>query len=170
MSVPVPVIVAPLTFTVEHKPAPKGSLAPKGRIGQRVRLVEQVQGSKPFREAVAEAAREALRGRPGYPLVGPVEVHIVCAFVQPKSYAKRRRHWPIVTSGVGDVDKLQRNIFDALADAGVLGNDAQVCRVIADKDYAGQGVAHGFTDAGAWVMVRQHPDYVAEIVAVEAAG
>jgi len=164
---PARAIPAPLQFTVEHKPAPKGSLAPKGRRGQRVRLVEQVKGSKPFRVAVAEAARAALAGRAGFPLVGPVEVQMVCAFVKPPSYPKRRRCWP-VSQGTGDMDKLARNVLDALTDAGVVGDDSQVCRLIADKDYAGHGVAHAFTDAGAWVMVRPHPD--AEVVALEPTG
>lgn len=171
MAAPVPVldraIPAPLTFTVEHKPAPKGSLAPKGRRGQRVRLVEQVAGSKPFRVAVAAAARRAVAGRavagrPGYPLVGPVEVHLVCAFDKPASYPKRRRCWP-VSRGSGDLDKLARNVLDALTDAGVVGDDSQVCRLVADKDYAGFGVAAGRAEAGAWVMVRPHPD--AEVIA-----
>jgi Holliday junction resolvase RusA-like endonuclease len=168
-SVPDPdrAIPAPVAFRVAFKPAPKGSLAPKGRRGQRVRLVEQVQGSKPFREAVALAARHAVAGRAGYPLVGPVEVHLVCAFVKPPSYPKRRRYWP-VTRGTGDLDKLARNVLDALTDAAVVGDDAQVCRLVADKDYAGYGVASAFTDAGAWVMVRPHPD--AEVVALPQIG
>lgn len=155
-------ITAPLTFAVQYKPAPKGSLAPKGRIGQPVRLVEQVAGSKPFRVAVTYAARAARAGRPGFPLSGPVEVRIVCAFVKPSSYPKRRRCWP-VTRGSGDLDKLERNVLDALVDAGVLGDDSQVCRLIGDKDYAGHGVAHAFTDAGALITVRPHPD--AEVIA-----
>jgi Holliday junction resolvase RusA-like endonuclease len=166
VAAPVPVldraIPAPLTFSVEHKPSPKGSLAPKGRIGQRVRLVEQVAGSKPFRVAVAYAARRAVAGRPGYPLVGPVEVHLVFAFDKPASYPKRRRCWPI-TRGSGDLDKLERNVLDALTDAGVVGDDSQVCRLVADKDYVGHGVAAGRAEAGAWVMVRPHPD--AEVIA-----
>ena len=161
-------IPGPLLFTVVHKPAPKGSLAPKGRRGQRVRLVEQVKGSKPFREAVADAARTALAGRPGFPLVGPVEVRMVCAFVQPPSYAKRRRHWP-VSRGSGDLDKLERNVLDALVDAGVIGDDSQVCRLVGDKDYAGNGVAADFTDAGASIMVRLHPAY-AETIALQPIG
>lgn len=151
---------SPLAFRVEHKPSPKGSLKPVGRRGQRVRLVEQVAGSKPFREAVYASARQAVVGRAGYPLQGPVEVHIVCAFIQPASYPKRRRFWP-VTRGSGDLDKLARNVLDALSDASVIRDDSQVCRLVADKDYAGHGVAHAFTGPGAWVMVRRHPDAVA---------
>jgi len=161
-------IPAPLLFAVEHKPAPKGSLAPKGRRGQRVRLVEQVKGSVPFRAAVAAAARAALAGREGFPLVGPVEVRMVCAFVKPPSYPKRRRCWPI-SRGSGDMDKLERNVLDALVDAGVIGDDSQVCRLVGDKDYAGHGVAADFTDAGASIMVRLHPAY-AETIALELAG
>jgi Holliday junction resolvase RusA-like endonuclease len=160
-------IPAPVAFRIEHKPSPKGSLKPTGRRGQRVRLVEQVKGSKPFRVAVAEAARLAVAGREGYPLVGPVEVHLVCAFVKPPSYPKRRRCWPI-TRGTGDMDKLERNVLDALTDAGVVGDDSQVCRLVGDKDYAGYGVASSFAGAGAWVMVRPHPD--AEVVALEQTG
>lgn len=171
MAAPVPVldraIPEPLTFAVGHKPASKGSLKVASRRGQPLRLTEDGKWSKAFREAVGYAARHALAGRQGYPLGGPVEVHIVFAFEQPASYAKRRRHWP-VSRKAGDLDKLTRNVFDALTDAGVVGDDSQVCRLIADKDYAGHGVAAGQAEAGAWVMVRPHPD--AEVIAPPPAG
>lgn len=159
-------IPAPLLFTVEHKPATKGSMKAAYRRG-RIRMWEDVQGSTAFRDAVAWSARAARASAPGYPLTGPVEVQIVCAFVKPPSYPKRRRCWP-VTRGSGDIDKLERNVFDALVDAEIIGDDSQVCRVIADKDYAGHGVAAAFTGAGARIMVRPHPD--AEVVAPELAG
>jgi len=116
-----------LVITVHGKPAPQGS---KRHVGRGV-LVEQSTRVKPWREAVKAAALEARAPRIED---RPVTLEIVCCFDKPKSAPKRRRTWPITRSS-GDVDKLQRAIFDALCDAGIFKDDSQVISVTAEKVY-----------------------------------
>ncbi len=132
-----------LTINVTGRPAPKGSLRHVGRG----RLVEQVAGSKPWRETVAVAAREAARTAGWAPPLGPVQV--VASIYVPR--LKRPRAWPITRSS-GDLDKHMRNILDALVDAGVLRDDSQVVSIVANKGYANK--------PGAWLYVR---DYDGEV-------
>jgi len=65
-------------------------------------------------------------------------------------------HAPIEARS-GDLDKLCRNVLDALTDAGAYVDDVQVCRLIAGKTYA-DGVTDGSATQGAliqaWAMPR----------------
>jgi len=121
-----------LTLTVYGQPKPKGSLR---HIGHG-RMVEQLAGSKPWREAVKYAALEAraVNGQLTPAIVGPIHVDLVITVEKPKSAPKRRRTWPITRSS-GDLDKIQRNCFDALVDAGAIGDDSQIVKVTAVKAY-----------------------------------
>lgn len=149
--------VAGLTFVVHGVPKPKGSLKHVGRG----RLQEQLEGSKPWREAVKWAALQAVADREGTgdpfaTLSGPVQVDVVFCFAKPKSAPKTRRTWPITRSS-GDVDKLLRNLLDALVDAAVIGDDSQVVKTTPEKAYAGEHPA-GLDVPGARVVVRPLPD------------
>lgn len=129
-----------LVFTVYGTPATKGSLKPVPR-GKHFALVESHTTSKPWREAVKWAALQAIADREGTgdpfaTLSGPVEVRVVFSFAKPKSAPKTRRTWPVTRSS-GDVDKLLRNLFDALVDAGVMADDSQVVDVRAQKAFVG---------------------------------
>src|SRR5690606_9506573 len=130
---------APMSITVLGKPAPQGS---KRHVGGG-RLIEQSKRVTPWREAVKEATIRRLEvrsletyGGTGQTsllrLLGPVAVEIDFVFDPPKSAPKRRRTWPITRSS-GDVDKLLRASFDALADAGAFKDDSQVIDVRARK-------------------------------------
>jgi Holliday junction resolvase RusA-like endonuclease len=95
---------------------------------------------RPWREAVKQAALDALAGRDR--LEGPVSVDVLFTFDPPKSAPKSRRCWPITRSS-GDLDKLQRAVFDALTDAGVWRDDSQVIDVRARKVHVGDdGALH----------------------------
>lgn len=160
---------APLVFTVHGTPATKGSMKPvpigKG-TKKRIALIESHATSKPWREAVKSAALDAIlaregTGRPFATLSGPVEVEVVYGFPKPKSAPKTRRTWPITRSS-GDLDKLHRNVLDALTDVAVLGDDSQVAKLTGVKVYAGEGDdGHLVPHPGAWVMVRPLPEAVA---------
>lgn len=148
-----PPAAAGLTFVVHGSPKAKGSMRHVGHG----RMVEQLAGSKPWREAVKWAALQAIAGREGTgdpfaTLSGPVVVEVVFSFAKPKSAPKNRRTWPITRSS-GDVDKLLRNLLDALVDAAVLGDDSQVVRAVPEKAYAGE-YPSGLTAPGAEVVVR----------------
>lgn len=90
-------------------------------------IVADTPASKNWRRLMAYEAGKAMAGESG-PLVGPVAVAAVF-------------HLPVadVTAGrTGDLDKLARNLLDALQDAGVYTDDVQVRPLIVDKVSAGE--------------------------------
>lgn len=93
------------------------------------RAVENVAGSKRWRQMMAYAVTQARRGvTQAWPLDG--QVSVVAAF-----------HLPAVdvsTGKVGDLDKLARNLLDAQQDAGVFSDDVQVTRLLCEKVPAGE--------------------------------
>lgn len=109
-------------------PAPKGSLKCVGR-GTRHQLVEDNAKTKPWRELVTTAGPHLQLD--GQPWEGPVAVHLTFTVARPKTVKRPFPH----THGSGDADKLARTVLDALEDAAVLTNDAQVCVVTSAKAY-----------------------------------
>ena len=100
------------------------------------RMVEQLEGSGDWRAAVAFAARTELAdlervGNPPGAWLGPVKVTVQLRFTAPKSW---RGGYP-TSRATGDVDKHARNILDALQDAGVFKDDAQVAGLRISKRY-----------------------------------
>lgn len=133
---------------VVGQPRTKGSLR---HIGGG-RMVEQHGHSTDWRRSVAGAAHEQIRCRctdpacrslkPGHPVEGPVAVAIALLFPKPKSAPKTRPILPS-TRATGDGDKHARNIFDALQDAGVIKDDAQVVDHSVSKRYCATGQVPG---------------------------
>jgi Holliday junction resolvase RusA-like endonuclease len=135
-------------LVVYGDPAPKGSLKCVGR-GTRHQLVENNHRTAPWRERVSRGARRlSVSG-----LSGPLGVELTLTIGRPPSHylvdgvtlsaAGRRAPYPSARSrGLGgDVDKLARTILDALEDADVLLDDAQVVELTARKSYPdGPGV------------------------------
>lgn len=120
---------APLVITVHGEPAPQGS---KRHVGGG-RMVESSAKVKPWREAVKYTALDT------HPEVldGPLCVEVTFTLRKPASAPKRRTTWP---QRKPDLDKLLRSTFDALSDAGVWVDDAQVVEVTARKVYPDEGV------------------------------
>jgi len=118
----------PITIEVHGTPGPQGS---KRHVGGGV-MIESSKKVKPWREAVKWAALEAMKIA-NFQRVDelPVMVNIVFRFPRPKTV---KREWPI-TKRSGDLDKLLRSTFDALKDAGVMGDDAQVVETYSRKVY-----------------------------------
>jgi Holliday junction resolvase RusA-like endonuclease len=123
-----------LTITVhDHRPAPQGS---KRHIGHG-RLIEQSKRVKPWRAAVADATRLAI-GSNWVPLDGPLELAVVFTVLKPASAPKTRTTWPC-TRNSGDLDKLLRSTFDAIADdAHAIADDSRIIRVTAAKVFPGE--------------------------------
>lgn len=129
----------PLSFTVPGIPTPAGSHRAFVVNGRAV-VTHDSKKTKPWRQDVVSAAVEALNGQP--PLLGPVEVAVEFVMPRPKSHWRTGRNahllreaaptWP---AGKPDLDKLLRNLFDALTAAGVFRDDAQVVSVDATKTY-----------------------------------
>lgn len=86
----------------------------------------------PWREAVKYAA---LRCRPeGWPTVNAYAVAVTFSLPRPIAQPKRKRLFPTHARG-SDIDKLCRAVLDALTDAGVWINDAQVVTLFARKRF-----------------------------------
>jgi crossover junction endodeoxyribonuclease RusA len=120
-----------LAFTVAGIPAPQGS---KRHLGKGI-LVESSKAVKPWREAVKYAALDAIDRDPlqSTPFDGPLLVTAVFWLPRPKSAPKKR--W--APDRKPDLDKLLRGCLDAVTDAGVWHDDAQVIRINASKSYVG---------------------------------
>lgn len=121
-----------LSFYVPGVPAPKGSLRHVGNG----RLIEQVAASAPWRERVNAAAIDAAAEQrwfhnPHEPVIVTIEFWVP----KPKSV---RRLFP-VTRGSGDIDKLCRNILDAISDTrkapGVIRDDSTAIDLHAQKRF-----------------------------------
>ncbi len=114
-------------FEVIGLPAAQGS---KRHVGNGV-MVEMAKGHKPWRAAVAAAARDAA---PGAPLTGPLILEVDFRFAMPKSRpsAVRSAGWGPKTTAP-DLDKLVRAVGDALIEGGLIHDDALICAVAASK-------------------------------------
>lgn len=133
-----------IELVVYGTPAPQGS---KRHVGRGI-MVESSAKVAPWREAVKWAALSKLTGRE--PMAGPL--HVTCDFflLKPRSAPKKVHAWPAKRP---DLDKLLRSTFDALSDAGVWLDDAQVVRCTASKSYALEGL-ESLSRPGAVIRVR----------------
>ena len=92
-------------------------------------MIEQSAKVKPWRQDVAAAALDAMRGLPM--LTGPLGMTVVFTLPKPLSAPKRRRTWPCRRP---DLDKLLRSTLDALTGE-VFADDAQIVSLRAAKAY-----------------------------------
>lgn len=89
------------------------------------RVRQSVEGSARWAQLVRGAVETHMQrlGIETVPSGNPVSVHL--------------RYWldceDVTAGGVGDVDKLERNILDALTKAGLYADDRQVVRVVHEK-------------------------------------
>jgi len=145
-----------LTIDVWGIPAPQGSK--RGFVNNgRVSMVESSAKVKPWRQDVKYAAYAALSAGGNVlppPLTGPVQVAVTFTLTRPKSHYGTGGNSrvlkilaPRYPAGKPDIDKLLRSTLDALGEAGVWRDDAQVCFVTARKIYGDV--------AGARIHVRE---------------
>jgi len=107
-----------IRIAVLGKPAPKGSMKSYGRG----RMVDSLKSTKPWGDEIILAAAQE-RDRVGWEmLTGAVSVECVAITPRPKTV---KREYPITRSS-GDVDKLARNLLDALVKAQIMADDSQV--------------------------------------------
>ncbi len=118
-----------LSIVIPGVAAPQGS---KRHVG-RGRLVEASKRLKPWRDSVVEAIRTHRGDNPLPPIEAPVELDVT--FYLPRPAAAKNR-WAPHKGGPGDLDKLVRAIGDALTEAQVWKDDAQVVDLHAKKRYA----------------------------------
>jgi hypothetical protein len=155
-------------FRVYGIPAPQGSKIP-GVSSKTGKLFVREQSSKtltPWRQDVKAAAQVA-RGLPAGAagpdelvgadsvanviptMTGPVVLVIDLWVPRPASVKPAKRPYPVVAP---DLDKYVRGIGDALKQAGVYADDAQVIGIKATKRYADDD-----QQAGAWITISQVP-------------
>jgi len=115
-------------------------------------MKESVIGSSQWRALMASAVRDdiAMRQPPvaelRSPWPGPVAVTVLAYLAPPQ---RGLFHWPI-WSQAGDLDKLVRNVLDALGstsrnprmNGGAIVDDNLVCRIVAEK-YSAEGLRAG---------------------------
>ena len=161
----------PVTIRVLGRPAPQGSkrafvIRGGPRKGQAAVIESSHDRVKSWRQAVLDAALNAQDAfapadDPGFPLAGPLEVSMVFVMPRPKSHYRTGRNAhllrdsaPAYPHGKPDVSKLCRAAEDALTDAGIWADDAQVVRYdVLGKCWEGQ--VHGLP--GARISVWQLP-------------
>jgi Holliday junction resolvase RusA-like endonuclease len=111
-------------FVALGTPAPQGShraFVVKTKTGANRAVVTQDSArTKPWRAAIKEAAP------PGPQLEGPVAMSIVFTLARPKS-AKKTLTIPATRP---DLDKYLRSTLDAVTEAGLLHDDAQVAEIV----------------------------------------
>ena len=139
-------------------PAPQGSkhgyaIKAKGEYTGKVAQVESSAKVKPWRMAVKYAALNEISMLDWIyqPMSGAVVLEVTFRLPRPKSHYGTGRNTmllkpsaPLRPTGRPDLDKLLRSTFDALGEAGVWGDDAQVVSVLGMKVYA-DGLPSGAT-------------------------
>ena len=104
-------------------PRTKGSVTP--RRGGRAPEYQDRESKDWAARVQYEAERAAARSGWERVATGPVSVHLV--------YWLPLDDVTVPGAGQGDVDKLERNILDALTAAGIYADDRQVVRVVHEK-------------------------------------
>jgi Holliday junction resolvase RusA-like endonuclease len=138
-------MVSAVEFTVIGRPQPAGSkrgipIYRKGRqFTGRVATIDTNEDKvKPWRGEIVAAAREALAGRA--PLEGPISLEVDFYVARPAGHFGTGRNHHLVKASAPrypcarpDTTKLLRAVEDAMTDAGVWRDDAQVVTQTARK-------------------------------------
>lgn len=134
-------------FDVHGVPAPQGSKR-AFIAGGRARVRESA-GDKlvVWREAVRSEAQDQVQAGVHFDRDVPLQVSLEFRLPLPTSAPKLRRIWATKRP---DLDKLARATLDALQQAGLYGDDAQVVWLCASKDYV---LRDGAAVPGCWVRV-----------------
>lgn len=140
-------------------PKTKGSLDLMNRRGGGTYVRESVAGSSDWRKLVARAvADERARRGISEPTPAALAVGVRVLFVLPvpigvaaSTPAELLNSVPPTQAAVGDIDKLTRNVLDALQDARAIEDDVQVCKIICNKVYA-DGRTPGSSHQGALIQ------------------
>lgn len=126
-----------LTISVHGTPAPQGS---KRHVGNGV-MVESSTKVKPWRSAVRDAAEKTDTPM----MLGPVAIDVTFLLSRPKGHYGTGRNSALIREAAPahpavkpDIDKLLRSTLDALTEAGIYRDDAQIVIVGAAKQYAGR--------------------------------
>ena len=155
-------------------PAPQGSkhgyaIKAKGAYTGKVAQVESSAKVKPWRMAVKYAALNEIRATTDHwrPMTGALVIEVVFRLPRPKGHYGTGRNTgnlkpsaPLFPAGRPDLDKLLRSTFDALGEAGIWGDDAQVVAARGRKVYD-----TAYAPTGATILVTSDANLVERMVA-----
>lgn len=163
-----PVYPDRFALRIRGAPVPQGSKTARYRK-QGNKIVTWVVDAnddrlKPFRETVTDVATTEviMSDWTTIPRHQPARVDLVFTFDRPPSHYRTGRNAHLLKddaptfpgNNCGDIDKLQRAIFDSLTAALVWDDDTQVTEVRARKVYVGED-EHAAPTAGIDVVVRR---------------
>jgi Holliday junction resolvase RusA-like endonuclease len=150
------------TFSRTGRPRTKGSLNVFCCKDKRhtIRVEEETKDSKLWRRQMAKSAQVAMLLDAGSLLrwAGPVRVRATFIFaptvgVDGQVWPSHRTPFPTDIK-LGDVDKLARNLNDALTDAGVLADDSYVVTLEVHKRWTALGEAPGM-EGEVWTVPHE---------------
>jgi crossover junction endodeoxyribonuclease RusA len=128
-----------LAFEVHGDPAPQGSKnAGVSRAGKGFVYEQNSKTQTNWRQDVVKFAVAAREAAGHETFDAPVSVIMLLRLRRPASVKISRRPYPAVKP---DIDKITRNCLDALKQAGVYRDDAQVINLFVQKRYATDDVA-----------------------------
>jgi len=116
-----------LSVFIPGHPRPQGSKVLGRRKDGTGFMREANTKARPWRSVVIDYLKPIAAD----PIEGAVRVSLIFRMPQ----LKKPRQYPITRSSY-DIDKLSRNILDALTLAGVIYDDSQVITLIAKKEYS----------------------------------
>jgi Holliday junction resolvase RusA-like endonuclease len=142
---------SPLVVHAYGTPIPQGShkafVVGKKGGPQRAIVTDDNQRTKPWKQTVKHAALEAIDAAAWPMTERPVAVQVMFRLPRPKGHYGSGRNAHIVKASSPDYpavkpdgDKLVRALLDALGEAGVWRDDAQVIEIYAIKVYADHDV------------------------------
>lgn len=138
----------PVTIRVLGRPAPQGSkrafiIRGGPRAGHAAVIESSHDKVKAWRQAVLDEARAAAGWGQTPPLDGPIDVTMIFYLPRPKAHYRTGRNAhllrdtaPRLPASAPDTDKLGRSTADALTDAGIWRDDAQITDSHLAKRYA----------------------------------
>lgn len=115
----------------------------RGRGGKLVvHLVESGEYAVPWKRQMIRAIREQCFSGEAVgvvPYCDAVEVRAVFVYARPEKGMSVDLPYPTLADGIyaqGDLDKLLRNLLDALTQSNLIRDDSLVCRIISDKRWS----------------------------------
>ena len=120
---------------VAGRPRTKGSMNAYCSKGRDHKLIwtEQVKDSKAWRRTVAAHVQREVRAAYGDHLKLEVPLELRCVYFFSRELEDRSTDPYPTAMTVGDLDKLDRNILDALTSSGVIKDDRFIVRIMSEK-------------------------------------
>jgi Holliday junction resolvase RusA-like endonuclease len=127
----------PLSFDIDAEPVPYARM----RATWKTKTLYSPKRQQDYKKAVATLATVQMKKFGWQPTSLPIELHITCHYVKPKSWSAKKRNSPQFKTGKPDIDNLAKIIMDALNGV-VWHDDAQIIFLTVSKDYSLKSVTY----------------------------